>query len=281
MKKGLGRGLGKGLDSLFTESSPGTIEPEKELKITDIEPNKYQPRREFDAEKLESLAESVKEHGVIQPLIVVKNPSGLYTIVAGERRWRAAKLAGLKTVPVVIKEYTPEQVAQIALIENLQREDLNPIEEALGYQSLIDEYSMTQEDISKTIGKSRSAVANALRLLSLDDEIKRLLSEGAITSGHARAVLMLSDKDKRMKLANRIASEGLNVRQAENLAKYMQKAVPKRKVQNKIELDAFADRLSQGFGTKVKIVQGAKKGKIEIEYYSNSDFDRIVKLFKI
>lgn len=281
MKKGLGRGLGKGLDSLFTESSPGTIEPEKELKITDIEPNKYQPRREFDAEKLESLAESVKEHGVIQPLIVVKNPSGLYTIVAGERRWRAAKLAGLKTVPVVIKEYTPEQVAQIALIENLQREDLNPIEEALGYQSLIDEYSMTQEDISKTIGKSRSAVANALRLLSLDDEIKRMLSEGAITSGHARAVLMLSDKDKRMKLANRIASEGLNVRQAENLAKYMQKAVPKRKVQNKIELDAFADRLSQGFGTKVKIVQGAKKGKIEIEYYSNSDFDRIVKLFKI
>lgn len=286
MKKGLGRGLGKGLDSLFTDDSPGTIEPnipEKELKITEIEPNKYQPRKEFDSEKLDSLAESIKEHGVIQPLIVVKNPAGLYTIVAGERRWRAAKAAGLKTVPVVIKEYTPEQIAQIALIENLQREDLNPIEEALGYQSLIDDYSMTQDNISKTIGKSRSAVANALRLLSLDDEIKKMLKTGEITSGHARAVLVLSDKEKRMKLAKRIIDEGLNVRQAENLAKYMQKtpATKKAPSQNKIELEAFADKLSQGFGTKVKIVQGAKKGKIEIEYYNNSDFDRIVKLFKI
>lgn len=286
MKKGLGRGLGKGLDSLFTDDSPGTIEPnipEKELKITEIEPNKYQPRKEFDSEKLDSLAESIKEHGVIQPLIVVKNPAGLYTIVAGERRWRAAKAAGLKTVPVVIKEYTPEQIAQIALIENLQREDLNPIEEALGYQSLIDDYSMTQDNISKTIGKSRSAVANALRLLSLDDEIKKMLKTGEITSGHARAVLVLSDKEKRMKLAKRIIDEGLNVRQAENLAKYMQKtpAAKKAPSQNKIELEAFADKLSQGFGTKVKIVQGAKKGKIEIEYYNNSDFDRIVKLFKI
>lgn len=286
MKKGLGRGLGKGLDSLFTDDSPGTIEPnipEKELKITEIEPNKYQPRKEFDSEKLDGLAESIKEHGVIQPLIVVKNPAGLYTIVAGERRWRAAKAAGLKTVPVVIKEYTPEQIAQIALIENLQREDLNPIEEALGYQSLIDDYSMTQDNISKTIGKSRSAVANALRLLSLDDEIKKMLKTGEITSGHARAVLVLSDKEKRMKLAKRIIDEGLNVRQAENLAKYMQKtpATKKAPSQNKIELEAFADKLSQGFGTKVKIVQGAKKGKIEIEYYNNSDFDRIVKLFKI
>ena len=280
------KGLGKGLDSLFTEDSPGTIEPqipEKELKVTEIEPNKYQPRKEFDSEKLESLAESIKEHGVIQPLIVVKNPSGLYTIVAGERRWRAAKAAGLKTVPAVIKEYTPEQIAQIALIENLQREDLNPIEEALGYQSLMDEYSMTQDNISKTIGKSRSAVANALRLLSLDDEIKKMLKTGEITSGHARAVLVLSDEEKRMKLAKRIIDEGLNVRQAENLAKYMQKtpAVKKPPSQNKIELEAFADKLSQGFGTKVKIVQGAKKGKIEIEYYNNTDFDRIVKLFKI
>lgn len=286
MKKGLGSRLGKGFDSLFSEDFPSTIEPETaetELKITEIEPNKYQPRREFDKEKLQSLAESIKEHGIIQPLVVVKNASGMYTIVAGERRWRAAKVAGLKTVPAVIKEYTPEQIAQIALIENLQREDLNPIEEALGYQSLIDEYNMTQENISHTIGKSRSAVANALRLLALEDEIKKMLEKGELTSGHARAVLSLSDKKSRLVLAKRIIDEGLNVRQAENLAKYMQKAPAKRKAPSdkQIELEAFADKLSLGFGTKVKISQGAKKGKIEIEYYNNSDFDRIIKLFNI
>ena len=195
----------------------------------------------------------------------------------------AAKLAGLKKVPAVIKEYSPEEIAQIALIENLQREDLNPIEEALGYQSLIDEYHMTQENISKNIGKSRSAVANALRLLSLDDETKKLLKQGLITSGHARALLSLSDKKKRKTLSDRIISENLNVRQAENLARYMQKASPVRKQPafRDIELEAFADKLSSGFGTKVRISQGSKKGKIEIEYYNNSDFDRIIKLFNI
>ena len=207
----------------------------------------------------------------------------MYTIVAGERRWRAAKMAGVKTVPVVIKEYTPEQIAQIALIENLQREDLNPVEEAMGFKSLMDNYNMTQENISNTIGKSRSAIANALRLLALDDEIKKMLEKGEITSGHARAVLSLSDKKARFTLVKRIIDEGLNVRQAENLAKFMQKAPAKRKppTAQKVELDAFADRLSKGFGTKVKISQGAKKGKIEIEYYNNSDFDRIIKLFNI
>ncbi len=286
MKKGLGSRLGKGLDSLFSDDLPSTIEPETaetELKLTEIEPNKYQPRREFDKEKLESLAESIKEHGIIQPLVVVKNASGMYTIVAGERRWRAAKLAGLKAVPAVIKEYTPEQIAQIALIENLQREDLNPIEEALGYQSLMDEYNMTQENISHTIGKSRSAVANALRLLVLEDEIKKMLEKGELTSGHARAVLSLPDKKSRLILAKRIIDEGLNVRQSENLAKYMQKAPAKKKKPSdkQLELEAFADKLSLGFGTKVRISQGAKKGKIEIEYYNNSDFDRIIKLFNI
>lgn len=281
------KGLGKGMDAVFGEFLPNKLEEnqkaEAELKITEVEPNKNQPRREFDKEKLESLADSIKEHGIIQPLVVVKNTAGTYTIVAGERRWRAAKLAGLKKVPAVIKEYTPEEIAQIALIENLQREDLNPIEEALGYQSLIDEYHMTQENISKNIGKSRSAVANALRLLSLDDETKSLLKQGLITSGHARALLSLSDKKKRKVLSDRIISENLNVRQAENLAKYMQKASPVRRSSGveDIELQAFADKLSSGFGTKVKISQRAKGGKIEIEYYNNSDFDRIIKLFKI
>lgn len=281
------KGLGKGMDAVFGEFLPNKLEEnqkaEAELKITEVEPNKKQPRREFDKEKLESLADSIKEHGIIQPLVVVKNTAGTYTIVAGERRWRAAKLAGLKKVPAVIKEYTPEEIAQIALIENLQREDLNPIEEALGYQSLIDEYHMTQENISKNIGKSRSAVANALRLLSLDDETKSLLKQGLITSGHARALLSLSDKKKRKVLSDRIISENLNVRQAENLAKYMQKASPVRRSSGAedIELQAFADKLSSGFGTKVKISQRAKGGKIEIEYYNNSDFDRIIKLFKI
>ena len=280
------KGLGKGLNALLGENLPDKFEnqvSETELKITEVEPNKKQPRREFDKEKLESLADSIKEHGIIQPLVVVKNSAGTYTIVAGERSWRAAKLAGLKKVPAVIKEYSPEEIAQIALIENLQREDLNPIEEALGYQSLIDEYHMTQENISKNIGKSRSAVANALRLLSLDDETKKLLKQGLITSGHARALLSLSDKKKRKTLSDRIISENLNVRQAENLARYMQKASPVRKQPafRDIELEAFADKLSSGFGTKVRISQGSKKGKIEIEYYNNSDFDRIIKLFNI
>lgn len=280
------KGLGKGLNALLGEDLNEKIEnqaSEKELKITEVEPNKKQPRREFDREKLESLADSIREHGIIQPLVVVKNNAGTYTIVAGERRWRAAKLAGLKKVPAVIKEYSPEEIAQIALIENLQREDLNPIEEALGYQSLIDEYNMTQENISKNIGKSRSAVANALRLLSLDDESKKLLKQGLITSGHARALLSLTDKKKRKVLSDRIISENLNVRQAENLARYMQKASPVRKQPafGDIELQALADKLSSGFGTKVKISQGAKRGKIEIEYYNNTDFDRIIKLFKI
>ncbi len=277
------KGLGKGLNALLGENQEIENEPfDTELKITEVEPNKNQPRREFDKEKLESLAESIKEHGIIQPLVVVKNTAGTYTIVAGERRWRAAKLAGLKKVPAVIKEYSPEEIAQIALIENLQREDLNPIEEALGYQSLIDEYNMTQENISKNIGKSRSAVANSLRLLSLDDEAKDLLKQGLITSGHARALLSLSDKAKRKVLSSRIIAENLNVRQAENLARYMQKALPvRRQVFKDIELEAFEDKLSSAFATKVKISQGAKKGKIEIEYYNNDDFDRIIKMFKV
>lgn len=280
------KGLGKGLDAIFPEDMPNEISfesAEKELKITDIEPNKNQPRREFDKEKLEGLAESIREHGIIQPLVVVPKKGGMYTIVAGERRWRAARIAGLKTVPVIIKEYTPEQIAQIALIENLQREDLNPIEEALGYQSLMSEYGMTQENVSKTIGKSRSAIANSVRLLALDGEVRKLLEQGLISGGHARAILSIPDEKKRVLLARRIVEEGLNVRQAESLAKFMQKAdqKPRMKALKTPEIEALEEKLSSGFGTKVSISHGAKRGKIEIEYYNNDDFDRIVKLFKI
>lgn len=279
------KGLGKGFDTLFGDETAVSIETGvTELKITQIEPNANQPRKTFDQEKLAILAESIKEHGLIQPIIVVKAKENTYTIVAGERRWRAAKKAGLTTIPVVIKDYSSQTVTEVALIENLQREDLNPIEEALGYKSLIDEYSMTQDEISKRIGKSRSAVANSLRLLSLEDELQKYLISGEISEGHARAILSLSGYVLREFLLNRIINEGLNVRQAEKLAKDLQlvkEEKPKQVNATDIEIERIKNRLEQGFGTKVKIQHGNKKGKIEIEYYGNDDLERILSYFNI
>jgi len=282
------KGLGKGFDAFFEreiKEISETNEATHELKITEIEPNRKQPRKDFDEEKIDALAESIKKHGLIQPIVVIKNRHGLYSIVAGERRWRAAKKAGLKTVPVAIKDYSEEEAAQIALIENLQREDLNAIEEAQGYKSLMDEYEMTQEEISKNIGKSRSAIANSLRLLSLDNKIQKLVIEGKISGGHARAVLSIPDSEGRMFLTQKIIDEELNVRQAEAIAKQMLSRKPKPKSTKKselqIELEALSGRLSESFGTRVKIQNGAKKGKIEIEYYNNEDLDRILSMFKI
>lgn len=282
MKKGLGRGISSLLPDeplAANETSSPTM-----LKITDIEPNKEQPRKDFDKEKLSSLADSIKEYGLIQPLVVSEKSNGRYVIVAGERRWRAAKAAGLKEVPVTIKEYTKEEIAEIALIENLQREDLNPIEEALGYQSLLEDYNLTQEAVSKKLGKSRSAVANSLRLLSLDDEIKKLISVGKISSGHARAVLSLPTKEKRLLLAERIIAEDLSVRRAETLAKILQKEpVQKEKkdsspTQYDLEMSKICERLSSKFGTKVTMSKGKNKRKIEIEYYNDKDLERIIDL---
>lgn len=282
MKKGLGRGISSLLPDeplAANETSSPTM-----LKITDIEPNKEQPRKDFDKEKLSSLADSIKEYGLIQPLVVSEKSNGRYVIVAGERRWRAAKAAGLKEVPVTIKEYTKEEIAEIALIENLQREDLNPIEEALGYQSLLDDYNLTQEAVSKKLGKSRSAVANSLRLLSLDDEIKKLISVGKISSGHARAVLSLPTKEKRLLLAEKIIAEDLSVRRAEALAKILQKEpVQKEKkdsspTQYDLEMSKICERLSSKFGTKVTMSKGKNKRKIEIEYYNDKDLERIIDL---
>ena len=277
--------LGRGLGSLFDE--PGIAENTdtvETLRITLVEPNKNQPRHSFDNDKIEELAESIKEHGVIQPIIVVRNDDR-YKIVAGERRWRAAKKAGLKEIPAVIRNYSEFEIAQIALIENLQRENLNPIEEALGYQTLMNKFSMTQEDVSDKIGKSRSAIANAVRLLSLDDPIRQKLISGEISSGHARALLSVESPKVRLLLLESIIEKGLNVRQTEALAKQLQKSKPKKSKpvideQVKAQLAILEDRLSTRLGTKVTLYHDNKRGKIEIEYYGNRDLDRIISIIE-
>lgn len=287
MAKSKGR-LGRGLDSLFADNSPiedditGENDKVQTLRITRIEPNKKQPRKQFDKEKIDALTESIKEHGVIQPIIVVPN-GDMYTIVAGERRWRAAKKAGLTEIPVVIRDYTDIEIAQISLIENLQRENLNPIEEALGYRTLIDEYNMTQEEVSRTIGKSRSAVANSIRLLSLDENVRQKLISGEISSGHARALLSIENPEIRNAVLESIISKGLNVRQAEALAKQLQKERPLKKgpvIDEQVAeaLNTIESNLSSRLGTRVKLLHGEKKGKIEIEYFGNDDLERILSL---
>ena len=276
--------LGRGLDSLFDDSAPL---PQEEgdsvtsIKITLIDPNKNQPRRSFDKEKLAALAQSVKEHGVIQPIVLTKN-GDRYKIVAGERRWRAAKKAGLKEIPAVIREYTEQEIAQIALIENLQRENLNPIEEALGYQTLINKYDMTQEAVSNTLGKSRSAIANSIRLLSLDEGVQSRLISGEISSGHARALLSIDDPEIRTAVLLSITEKGLNVRQTEALAKQLSKGRAKKPKlindETKAALESVENSLAEYLGTKVRLIHSPKRGKIEIEYYGNEDLERILDL---
>ncbi|MDY3928914.1 MAG: ParB/RepB/Spo0J family partition protein [Clostridia bacterium] len=284
MKKGLGKGLGTLFSEELEEVNENGITM---LKITQVEPNKNQPRKNFDMEKLEALSESIKEHGMIQPIIVTKNDNDRYVIVAGERRWRASKLAGLTEIPVIVKEYSKKTVAEIALIENLQREDLNPIEEAMAYKELCETHGLTQDQISQKVGKSRSAVANSMRLLSLENEFQTKLISGEISEGHARTVLSLENYELREFLINQIISNGLNVRQSEVLAKQLQKSIDKKKEPKKIpdvyniELQRIQERLSTNLGTKVTISNGAKKGKIEIEYYGNEDLDRLLNLLKI
>lgn len=283
------KGLGKGLSTLFDDNTiiDDIIEESSnkdisQIKLSLIEPNRNQPRKNFDDEKIEVLANSIKENGLIQPIIITPSKNGMYKIVAGERRWRASKKAGLKEIPAVIRDYSDEQVAEIALIENLQREDLNPIEEALGYKALLEEFNLTQELISQKIGKSRSAIANSMRLLSLEEQIQKLLVAGDITSGHARAILSLEDNDLRLALSRRIIEDGLNVRQTEALSRQLQKKAPKKKTPEKtaydIELEHIQNKLSSDLGTKVRIVHTDKKGRIEIDYYGNEDLERILNL---
>ncbi len=271
------KALGKGLSALIPESTVKSERSILELKITDIVSNEKQPRRNFQKEALNELAESIREHGIVQPIVVRKTKDN-YEIVAGERRWRAARLAGLKKIPVVIKDYSEMQALEIALIENLQREDLNPIEEAFAYKSLIEEHKVTQEEIAKRIGKSRPFIANTIRLLNLDDEIKELLIEGKISAGHARALLTIDNKGKRIEIANRIIKEGLNVRQIERLG--VDKKPKKRDSKRSPEIRGVEDKLRNLFQTKVNLVHGKKKGKIEIEYYGLDDLDRIITLLE-
>ncbi len=280
----LKRGLGKGLSTMIN-----TIEPQtdknvvSQLNIIDVEPNKEQPRKNFDKEALDSLTSSIKEIGVILPIIVVKKDSGRYQIIAGERRWRAAKLAGLKTIPAIIKNYEEKEAAEVALIENLQREDLNPIEEAKGYKSLIDGFSMTQEEISKRVGKSRSAITNSLRILNLPEKIIKYLITGEISQGHGRALLSVNDDNLKIELADKIIKEGLNVRQVESLVKNIsntKKEKVKKMTQLDIEIKSIEERISKSLSTKVTIKHGAKKGKIEIEYYGNDDLERLLKFLR-
>ncbi len=276
------RVLGQGLDALFekTDAFAESENTEKNevvmLKTSMVEPRRDQPRKNFDREQLQALANSIAEHGILQPIIVTEGNNGYYSIIAGERRWRATKIANISEIPAIIRSYDELQIAEVALIENLQREDLNPIEEALGYKTLMDKFSMTQDKVSERVGKSRSNVANMLRLLTLEDEIKAMLAENKLTMGHARALLSLPGGVSRIDAAKKIADDGLTVRAVEALGKEKSKPSKKKTAQESVYPDVERT-LSEKYGTKVRI-KGNRKGKIEIEFYSVKDLTRLVDL---
>lgn len=291
-------GLGKGLDSLIPNNAGSkedkavvekvverVVEKKVEtlVKLTQVEPNKAQPRKNFNEDALQELADSIKQFGVIQPLIVQKRDD-YYEIIAGERRWRAAKLAGLKEIPVIIKDYSDEEIMEIALIENLQREDLNPIEEALAYKKLLNDYKLKQDEIAEKVSKSRVAITNSMRLLKLPDKIQDMIIDEMITSGHGRALLGLENEEMQVSLADRIFDEKMSVRETEKIVKALNN--PKEKKEKEEFKDSFIyDRLENEFkeiiGSNVSIKRKSQdKGKIEIEYYSNEDLERIMELMK-
>ncbi len=274
------KGLGRGLGALLGDFTEETQEQNgyRLIPLHKVEPNPEQPRQDFDEEELQSLADSIAVHGIIQPLTVRQLSSGYYQIIAGERRWRAARIAGLAEVPVVIIEADDKKATELALIENLQRQDLNPVEEALGYQTLINDYHMTQEEAAGQVGKSRPAVANALRLLSLSDEVLEMLRSGAITAGHARAILTLKSEKKQQEAAQKIAALGLSVRQAELLCKNMTKEpTPQKEVTLAVDYVAECEKsLSKHLGRGVKIINGKRKGKFELEFYGQEDLQNLL-----
>ena len=303
------KGLGKGINNLIPETDVIRSTPKKKtekkevvkevvkevikevkvpvpgdtmMKISDIEPNREQPRKNFDKEALQELADSIKQFGIIQPIVVQKKDD-YYEIIAGERRWRAAKLAKLKEVPVIIKEYSNREVMEIALIENIQRKDLNPIEEALAYKSLIDEYSLKQEELANRVSKSRTAIANSMRLLKLTDSVQNMLINDEISMGHARALLTLEQEDLQIEAAKTIVSKGLSVRDTEKLVKsilnpkQVKLPIPSAEA---ARYDAIANKLREKMGTKVSINHKKNgKGKIEIEYYSQEELERLLEMF--
>jgi len=274
------KGLGKGLGALLGDFSEEPLEQSayRELPVYKVEPNPDQPRREFDEEELQALADSISVHGVIQPLTVREMPNGYFQIIAGERRWRAARQAGLSDVPVVVIEADDRKAMELALIENLQRQDLNPVEEALGYQSLIEEYGLTQEETAERVGKSRPAVANTLRLLSLSSEVLEKLKRGELTAGHARAILTLKSEKKQLEAAQKIIALALSVRQAETLCKNMNKEKPaKQEINFAVDYVAECEKsLSKHLGRGVKIVNGKRKGRFELEFYGEEDLQNLL-----
>lgn len=302
-------GLGRGLDALIplSEEAASAGSGPTELPIDSVQPDSSQPRKHFDEMALEELADSIRQYGVIEPLIVRVHDAG-YTIIAGERRYRAAKLAGLKTVPAVIRDYSDREILEISLIENLQREDLNPIEEAQAYKRLIDEFGLTQEDIASRVSKSRSAVANSIRLLSLSSDIRGLLADGSITAGHGRALLSIADESARSDVATRIASESLSVRDVEDIGRSEETAVPGVPEEEEapaasgdysergtagaarsgsridavnLEYDGIAQRMAEILGTKVRISgDSAGGGRISIDFFSADDLERIVSMLE-
>lgn len=302
VKKGaLGKGLGKGLDSLIPmgdtlplqkenyesgeEEKDAKYPIEVKVKITEIEPNREQPRRNFNEDLLEELADSIRQYGIIQPLIVQKEKE-YYKIIAGERRWRAAKKVGLKEIPVIIKEYTSQQVIEISLIENIQRQDLNPIEEAMAYKRLIEEFQLRQDEVAERVAKSRVSVTNSMRLLKLEERVQQMLIDDMITSGHARALLSVENGDEQYLLAMKVFDEKLSVRDTERLVKlYLE---PKKEKQKPVFSESeqliyqkMEEKMKDIFGSKVSIHKRDKnKGKIEIEYYSGEELERLFELME-
>lgn len=275
------KGLGRGLGALFSEPETTLAAPEQPqtLPIQKLEPNRNQPRREFDPEALQELSDSIAQHGILQPIAVRPLESGYYQIIAGERRWRAARDAGLKEVPVHILTVDDQEAAELALIENLQREDLNPMEEARGFEALMNEYHMTQEEAAQRVGKSRPAVANALRLLKLPKSVVSLVEDGSLSAGHARALIPLENEQLQRDTAGRVIQQQLSVRQTEALVKRLTKPEPEEKPVDVLKVDYYKEcekALSKALGRKVSIQPGKKKGKFTIEYYGDEDLQTLM-----
>lgn len=278
----MAKGLGKGLNALFNSGEISKDEIVREIKLRELRPNPYQPRKSFRLEAIEELKQSIMEHGILQPIIARKSIKG-YEIVAGERRYRAAKEADLKTVPVVVRELSEQQMMELAILENLQREDLNPIEEAAAYQTLLEKLELTQEQLANRLGKSRPHIANHVRLLSLPEGIRRYISDGEISMGHGRALLGLKKKEMLKPVADKVLKEGMNVRQLEQYIHQLNDTVsretkPKKQEKKDIFIKQRETSLRERLGTSVTIKQSKKKGKIEIEFFSKEDLERILNL---
>lgn len=281
--------LGKGLSALIPEDVAVESDQDKKggilIPLNEIKNDDNQPRKSFDNDKIAELTESIKTHGIIQPLILRKSDDGFYIIVAGERRWRAAKMAGLKEVPAIVMELSEKDILEISLIENIQRQDLNPIEEALAYKKLLSEFKLTQEDLSKRIGKSRTAITNTMRLMNLDSRVQQYIIEGILTEGHGRALLGIKDEEIQYELSQKVIDENLSVRELERLVKKIVEGKAKEEKSTVSELNPYykeiKNQLQNYFGTKVNISNKNNKGKIEIEYYSEDDLQRILDIINM